>query len=257
MAVAFEKSGGIGLLTLSRPSVLNALDSPTLNELRTQLIAFADDESVRAVVLTGAGERAFSVGADIQEMQRKTPSEARIFAKLGQDCARALETMAKPTIAAVNGAALGGGFELALACDLRYSVVSARFGFPEINLGLIPGWGGIERLTRVTGVAFARELVLSGRSMDAEEALGQGLVHGICEPAVLMDTVRERAGLLAAKSPLALARAKRALNDTLQGSHEQNLHHEGELFAGLFGTTDAREGMSAFLEKREARFEGR
>jgi enoyl-CoA hydratase len=257
MPVAFEKSRGIGLLTLSRPSVLNALDTPTLNELRTRLIAFADDEAVRVVVLTGAGERAFSVGADIHEMKAKTPADARIFAKLGQDCARALETMAKPTIAAVNGVALGGGFELALACDLRYAIAGAGFGFPEINLGLIPGWGGIQRLARASGVAFARELVLSGRSMNADEALARGILHGVCEPAALMDIVRERAGLLAAKSPLALARAKRALNDALQGSHEQNLHHEGELFAGLFGTTDAREGMSAFLEKREARFEGR
>jgi enoyl-CoA hydratase len=257
MPVAFEKSGGIGLVTLSRPSVLNALDTPTLNELRTQLIAFADDDAVRAVVLTGAGERAFCVGADIQEMRDKTPSDARLFAKLGQDCARALETMPKPTIAAVNGVALGGGFEMALACDLRYAVTGAGLGFPEINLGLIPGWGGIQRLTRLTGVGFAREVVLSGRRIGVEEALAHGILHGVCEPRVLMDTVRERAGLLAAKSPLALARAKRALNDALQGSHEQNLHHEGELFAGLFGTTDAREGMNAFLEKREARFEGR
>jgi enoyl-CoA hydratase len=257
VAIAFEKSGGIGVVTLSRPSVLNALDTPTLNELRTQLIAFADDETVRAVVLTGAGERAFCVGADIHEMQRKTPADARIFSKLGQDCARALEQMAKPTIAALNGVALGGGFEMALACDLRYAVGSASFGLPEINLGLIPGWGGIQRLARITGTAFARDLVLSGRSIDVQEALARGILHGVCEPAVLMDTARERAGLLAAKSPLALARAKRALNDALQGSHEQNLHHEGELFAGLFGTTDAREGMSAFLEKREARFQGR
>ncbi|MGZ4359779.1 MAG: enoyl-CoA hydratase/isomerase family protein [Gaiellaceae bacterium] len=257
MPVAFEKSGGIGVLTLSRPSVLNALDTATLNELRTRLIAFGEDEAVQVIVLTGAGERAFSVGADIREMQGKHPGDARVFARLGQDCARALETMAKPTIAAVNGAALGGGFEMALACDLRYAVAGASFGFPEINLGLIPGWGGIERLTRVVGVGLAKEIVLSGRSVSAAEALEKGLVHGLCEPAALLDIVRERAALLTTKSPVALARAKRALNDTLQGSHEQNLHHEGELFAGLFGTTDAREGMTAFLEKREPHFQGK
>jgi enoyl-CoA hydratase len=242
---------------VTRPEALNALDTETLKELRSRLTQLGDDEECRVVVLTGEGEQSFIAGADIREMRSKTLTDAREFARMGQDCARQLETMPKPTIAAVNGYCLGGGFEMALACDLRYASTTAVFGQPEVNLGLIPGWGGTQRLARLAGLGVAKELVLSGRTMSAQEAYEHRLVHGLAEPAQLPALVAERAALLAAKSPVALARAKRALNAALGGDHRANLQLEADQFASLFSTSDAREGMAAFLEKRDPRFTGR
>jgi enoyl-CoA hydratase len=165
--------------------------------------------------------------------------------------------MPKPTIAAINGYCLGGGMEMALACDLRYASTTALFGQPEINLGLIPGWGGTQRLARLAGLGVAKELVLSGRTLNAQEALDHELVHALCGPADLRPFVGERAAMLATKSPVALARAKKALNQALAGEHKANLQHESDQFASLFSTSDAREGMAAFLEKREPRFTGK
>jgi enoyl-CoA hydratase len=209
------------------------------------------------VVLTGAGDRAFAAGADIKYMSSLGAEEAKEWGALGHDVARLLETMPKPTIAAINGFALGGGCELALACDLRYAARTAKLGQPEINLGIIPGWGGTQRLPRATTEAYAKELIFTGRTVDADEAERRGLVNGVFEPGDLMEKTVETARLLAAKSPLALAAAKAACNAALQGDHARNLEAEADAFGNLFASDDAKEGMNAFVEKREPRFVGR
>ena len=208
-------------------------------------------------MLTGAGDKAFAAGADIKYMGGLSVDEAREWGQLGHDTALLLETMPKPTIAAINGFALGGGCELALACDIRYASTTAKLGQPEINLGLIPGWGGTQRLARVCGLGFAKELILTGRSVGAEEALERGLVSALYEPGELFGKTLETARRLATKSPVALRAAKEALNVVLQGSHDGNLASEASVFAQLFGSEDAKEGMAAFVEKREPRFSGR
>jgi enoyl-CoA hydratase len=234
---------------------MNALDRPTLEELRDRLRALAHDDDARVVVLTGAGEKACVAGADIKYMGSLSVLEARAWGGLGHSCALLLETMRKPTIAAINGFALGGGCELALACDLRYAATTAKLGQPEINLGIIPGWGGTQRLARVCGLGVAKELILTGRLVDAEEALRIGLVNGVHDP--VLDRAREVAELLASKSALALAYAKEAANLALQGSHEASLTQEASFFALLFSTEDAKEGLAAFAEKRDPVFKGR
>ncbi len=234
---------------------MNALDRPTLEELRDRLQEVAGDDEARVVVLTGAGGKAFVAGADIKYMSGLGVEEAKAWGELGHSCGRLLETMPKPTIAAIDGFALGGGCELALACDLRYAGSRAKLGQPEINLGIIPGWGGTQRLARVCGLGVAKDLILTGRLVDAEEALRIGLVNAVHDP--VREKAREVAELLASKSPLALAAAKRALNHALQGDHVENLQREADEFGGLFGTEDAREGLSAFAEKREPTFKGR
>jgi enoyl-CoA hydratase len=236
---------------------MNALDLETLQGLHDRLRELAHDGEIRVVVLTGAGERAFVAGADIKYMSSLGVLEAREWGGLGHACALLLETMRKPTIAAINGFALGGGCELALACDLRFAASTARLGQPEINLGLIPGWGGTQRLARVSGLGFAKELILTGRTVDAAEAERRGLVNAVYEPGELMARTLETAHLLASKSPVALAYAKEAANLALQGSHDASLVQEASFFAMLFSTEDAKEGLSAFAEKREPRFVGR
>jgi enoyl-CoA hydratase len=234
---------------------MNALDRPTLEELRDRLGELAADPGVGVVVVTGSGEKAFVAGADIKYMSGLEVEEAMAWGELGHNCAELLETMPKPTIAAINGFALGGGCELALACDLRYAASAARLGQPEINLGIIPGWGGTQRLARATTLGVAKELVLTGRLVGAEEALRLGLVNGVHDP--VLEKAREVAELLASKSPVALAAAKRALNHALQGDHVDNLQREADEFGGLFATEDAKEGLTAFAEKREPKFVGR
>jgi enoyl-CoA hydratase len=234
---------------------MNALDRDTLEALRDRLRELGADAGVRVVVLTGSGEKAFIAGADIVYMSGLEVEEAKDWGALGHECGRLLETMPKPTIAAVNGFALGGGCELALACDLRYASSTAKLGQPEINLGIIPGWGGTQRLARVTTLSYAKELILTGRLVDAEEARDRGLVNGVHDP--VLEKAREIAALLAAKSPLALAAAKAACNRALQGDHGANLEREGADFGDLFASEDAREGLTAFAEKRDPVFKGR
>jgi enoyl-CoA hydratase len=206
-------------------------------------------------VLTGAGEKAFVAGADIKYMSGLDVERAKEWGALGHEAGRLLETMPKPAIAAINGFALGGGCELALACDLRYASSRAKLGQPEINLGIIPGWGGTQRLARVTSLGFAKELVLTGRTVDAEEALSRGLVDGVHDP--VLDKALETARLLATKSPVALRAAKALVNRAMQGDHGENLGSEADWFGELFASEDAKEGLTAFVEKREPRFTGR
>jgi enoyl-CoA hydratase len=209
------------------------------------------------VVLTGAGDRAFVAGADIKYMSGLDVDQAKAWGELGHEAGRMLETMPQPTIAAINGFALGGGCELALACDLRYASSNAKLGQPEINLGIIPGWGGTQRLARATTLGFAKELILTGRTVGADEALERGLVNAVTEPDELLPRVMETALQLAAKSPLALEAAKQAINRALSGDHADNLALEGSRFGELFASEDAKEGLTAFAEKREPKFVGR
>ena len=247
----------MAVLTIDRPDALNALDVPTLTALGDRLRELAADERTRVVVLTGAGEKAFAAGADIKYMSGLGPKEAKEWGALGHEVGRLLETMPKPTIAAVNGFALGGGCELALACDIRYAASSAKLGQPEINLGIIPGWGGTQRLARIAGIGLAKELIFTGRIVAADEALSRGLVQAVFDPGELREKTLELGRLLASKSPLALAAAKEAINRAFQGEHAENLGREAEVFGDLFSSEDAREGLSAFVEKREPRFTGR
>jgi enoyl-CoA hydratase len=245
------------VVTIDRPDALNALDVSTLTALRDRLRELAEDQATRAVVLTGAGEKAFAAGADIKYMSALDPKEAKEWGALGHEVGGLLETMPKPTIAAVNGFALGGGCELALACDIRYAASTAKLGQPEINLGIIPGWGGTQRLARVAGLGFAKELILTGRTVDADEALRRGLVQAVFDLGELKEKTMEIAGLLASKSPLALAAAKTAVNRAFQGEHAGNLEREADSFGALFASEDAKEGLAAFVEKREPNFRGR
>jgi enoyl-CoA hydratase len=207
-------------------------------------------------VLTGAGEKAFAAGADIKYMSGLGVDEAKEWGALGHEAGRLLETMPKPTIAALNGFALGGGCELALACDLRYASRSAKLGQPEINLGIIPGWGGTQRLARATSLGYAKELIFTGRVVDADEAERHGLVNAVFDPGELIAKTMEVATLLASKSPIALGAAKQECNRALSGEHAANLDGEATHFAELFASADAKEGMTAFVEKREPVFGG-
>jgi enoyl-CoA hydratase len=257
LSVDSSREGGVAVLTVNRPDALNAFDVDTLTELRDRLRELAEDDEVRVVVLTGAGDRAFAAGADIKYMSGLDVGQAKEWGALGHEVGALLETMPKPTIAAVNGFALGGGCELALACDFRYASSTAKLGQPEVNLGIIPGWGGTQRLARVVGIGLAKELVLTGRVVDAEEALRIGLVNAIHEPDELLEKTLEVAQALAAKAPLALAAAKEAVNRALAGDHGDNLGREADYFGELFSSTDAKEGMTAFVQKREPKFTGR
>jgi enoyl-CoA hydratase len=251
------RDGGVVVLTIDRPDALNAFDVATLTALRDRLLELRDDGDARVIVLTGAGDRAFAAGADIKHMSGLDAVGAKEWSDLGHDVGRLLETNPQPTLAAINGFALGGGCELALACDLRYASRTAKLGQPEINLGIIPGWGGTQRLARVCGLGVAKDLILTGRTVDADEALRISLVNAVFEPAELMARTRETARLLASKSPVALRAAKVALNHALQGNHVENLAREAALFGELFASEDAKEGLAAFVEKREPRFVGR
>ncbi len=211
--IGVERDDRVAVVTVDRPEALNALDQATLTELRDRLSELAADTDVHVVVLTGAGERAFVAGADIKAMSAMNIEQAFAWGRLGHETASLLETMPKPTIAAVNGFALGGGCELALACDVRYASDTAKLGQPEVSIGIIPGWGGTQRLPRVVGIGRAKELIMTGRLVDAEEALRIGLVNAVFAPEELMEKALELARELAAKSPLVLA----AIKETMRG----------------------------------------
>ena len=249
--------GRVHTVMVNRPEVLNAMNTALLEELLATLKDLGADDQCGVIVLTGAGDRSFIAGADIKEMDGKTPLEARAYSELGQEIAHMLEVMRKPTIAAVNGYALGGGCEMALACDVRLASENAEFGQPEINLGIIPGWGASQRLARATNIGYAKELILTGRRIDAAEALERGLVQHVYAPSELMPAAWKMAAEMASKSPVALYYAKEATNRSLHGDLGANFVHEVDLFAILFSTEDAKEGLQAFTEKRPPRFIGK
>ena len=243
-------------LTLNRPDKLNALNEELLLELGRVAADLARDPSVRCVLLTGAGDKAFAAGADIAAMSAMTAVRAKRFAEMGHAIAQTLETAHFPVIAAVNGFALGGGCELALACDFIYASDRAKLGQPEVSLGVIPGFGGTQRLARRVGEARARELCMTGDLVGAEEALRIGLVNAVVPHAELLPRVREVGRKIAGKAPLAVAAAKRVILRGADVPLTTANELEATAFAALFGTADQREGMRAFLEKRAPKFEG-
>jgi enoyl-CoA hydratase len=254
--IQLAREDAVAVLTIDRPEAMNALDVATLEELRDRLSELRDDDGVGAIVLTGAGDRAFAAGADIKYMSGLSVDEAKEWGGLGHEVGQLLETAPKASIAAVNGFALGGGCELSLACDIRYASSTAKLGQPEVNLGIFPGWGGTQRLARVCGLGVAKDLILTGRVVEADEALRIGLVNAVFDPGELMGQTLEAAKLIASKGPLAVAAAKAAMNHSLQGDHVDNLRSEADSFGELFSSHDAKEGMTAFVEKRAPDFTG-
>jgi enoyl-CoA hydratase len=249
--------GAVRTITVDRPDKLNALNRDTLNELTLAFAQAAQDDTVRAVILTGAGEKAFVAGADIAEMHGYTPAQAQGFSRTGQRLMSSIERLGKPVVARVQGFALGGGMELAMACHLRVASEKARFGQPEINLGLIPGFGGTQRLLRLAGRGAALELCLTGAPINAQRAYELGIVTRVVAAEALDEAVNTLADQLASAAPLAAAGI---LDAVLQGGEtgiDQGLEFETQGFALAFSTEDMREGTTAFLEKRKAEFRGR
>jgi enoyl-CoA hydratase len=253
-SVIVELEHGVAVLTVNRPAALNALNSTVLLELEQAIAALAADPALRVLIVTGAGSKSFIAGADIVEMSGYTPQAARRFATLGHRVLAALEALPVPVIAAVNGFCLGGGCELALACDLIYAADNARFGQPEVNLGLMPGFGGTQRLARRIGAARAAELIYTARQVKAEEARTIGLALEVYPNAELLQKVRELAAGIASKGPVAVRAAKLAIARGLDAPLSVGNALEVEAFANLFDSADAREGMIAFVEKRTAQF---
>jgi len=271
-----EKNDGIGLITINRPKALNALNSATLNELDAALDELRDDASVRVLVITGAG-RAFVAGADISEMKDMDEAQARQYGELGQKVFTRIERLKKPVIAAVNGFALGGGCELAMSCDIRLASAGALFGQPEVNLGVIPGFGGTQRLPRLVGAAKAKELIMTGDHVKADEAHRLGLVNAVIDDwkrddageklknekgkpirdeEKLLGVAMEMARKIASKGPLAIQWSKDAVNRGVEVTLDNAMVIEAEHFSRCFTTADQKEGMTAFLEKRPANFKG-
>lgn len=248
---------GVAIITINRPQVLNALSIATLHELDAILDELGADPAVGAIVLTGAGGKAFAAGADIGEFQDlASAGQAGQYAHLGQAVLNRIESLAKPVIAAINGYALGGGCELAMACDIRLAADTARFGQPEINLGIIPGFGGTQRLARLVGRGCAKLLCMTGEPIDAEEALRLGLVDRLVPVDDLLVEATALASKLCGKAPVALALIKQAINIGLEGSLAEGLAYEAAQFGLVFDTKDRREGVSAFLEKRRPSWKG-
>ncbi len=253
-----ERDGPIGIITINRPQVLNALNDQTVREIDTALVELGNDPDVRVIVITGAGPKAFVSGADINELRAlKTAQEARRKAAEGQRVLRRIEMLPKPVIAAINGYALGGGCEIAMACDIRVAADTAKLGQPEINLGILPGYGGTQRLPRLVGGGRAKLLLFTGEMVDANEAYRLGLVDKVVPAAELMDQVKALAQNIASKAPVALALIKEAVNRGLEMPLDDANAFEAQAF-GLVATTEDRvEGTSAFLEKRRPQFKGR
>jgi len=252
-----QRESPVAVLTIQRPQRLNALDAATLDEIRQAVLDVQQDQSIRCVIVTGGGDKAFVAGADVNEIARDTPDGALQRALRGQHVFDLIEHLGKPVIAAVNGLALGGGCELAMACTLRIAADTARFGQPEINLGLIPGFAGTQRLARLVGKTRAMELILTGSPISASEALAIGLINRVVPAPDLMKAALALASELAMKPPIALRYAMAAINDGLEMSFAAGSQLEASLFGMVTSTDDMKEGTKAFLEKRKAEFKGR
>jgi enoyl-CoA hydratase len=255
--LTFEVADGIATVTVNRPDKLNALNEQTIRELGRAVEEFTARDDVRGVILTGAGEKAFVAGADIAELARMGPVDGVEVSRLGQRVFRAIELSRKPVVAAVNGFALGGGCELALACHLRIASENAQFGLPEVKLGIIPGYGGTLRLPRIVGKGRALEMMLSAQFVKADEAYRIGLANKVVPLAELMEATRKMLGAILANGPVALGLAIECTTRGMEMSVDDGLALESNLFGLLAATEDMREGMTAFLEKRKAEFKGR
>jgi enoyl-CoA hydratase len=253
----FEKKDHIGTITFNRPRVLNALNRETMDELDALLSEARNDTDLRVLILTGAGDKAFIAGADINELARQTPTSGRETSLHGQAVLHKLETLGKPSIAAINGFALGGGCEMALACSIRLASRTAKLGQPEVKLGIIPGYGGTQRLARLCGKGVAFELCLGGEMISAEEAQRIGLVNHVYEPGELLAAAQSLAGKIAANAPVAVQLTMEAVERGPDMPQEQALFLEAALFGVSCATEDMREGTRAFLEKRAAQFQGK
>jgi enoyl-CoA hydratase/carnithine racemase len=253
----YEVRDAVAYITFNRPKVLNALNRQTMQELLISLGAAKLDDAVRVVILTGAGEKAFIAGADINELAQQTPVDGKEMSIFGQGVLRILETMGKPSIAAINGFALGGGCELALACSIRLASRNAKLGQPEVKLGILPGYGGSQRLARLCGKGVAHELVLGADMISADEAMRIGLVNHVYEPAELMPAAEALAKKIAANAPLAVQYAMEAIEHGMEMPQEEGLFLEATLFGLCCATEDMKEGTRAFLEKRPAQFKGK
>ena len=255
--IIVEKEKGIDLITISRPKALNALNTETLFELKEAVLNAETDEMVKVVIITGTGEKAFVAGADIAQMSDLAPLEGRKMTMLGQNVFDIIENLNKPVIAAVNGYALGGGCELSMACDIRIAAENAKFGQPEVNLGIIPGFAGTQRLARLIGKGRAKYYIYTGKMITATEAFNFGLVDKVTKKEELMSTCKEVAQTVMSKAPVAIMLAKKAINNGLNMDMHSGVAYEAEAYTTCFGTKDRTEGMTAFLEKRKANFSGK
>ena len=253
--IVVEKENQIATVTINRPKALNALNKDVLLELLCCFQGLAEDLETKVVIITGAGEKAFVAGADITYMQKLNAADGRAFGRLGHSVMNAIEQSPQPVIAAVNGFALGGGCELSLACDTRFASDNAKFGQPEVNLGVIPGFGGTQRLPRLIGKGLANELLFSGNIIDAAEALRIGLVNRIFPQESLLDECRQLAATICSRSPAAVRLCKEVVNNGVEMDLARGCSYEADLFALCFSNDEQKEGMAAFLEKRPANFD--
>ena len=252
-----EKDGNIAVVTINRPKVLNALNDVVLSELIVLMEQIEADDEIRVIILTGAGDKSFVAGADIAYMSKLSPLEAKNFSRKGQLVFSKIENLGKPVIAAVNGFALGGGNELCMSCDIRIASESAKFGQPEVSLGLIAGFGGTQRLTRLVNPGLAKEILYTADMYDAEAAHKIGLVNHVVAPEELMNFCKAMAKRIAARGPVAVRLSKEAVNDGLEMDLDKAIIHEADLFGLVFTTEDKDEGMSAFLNKRKPDFKNK
>lgn len=248
--IEYETKGHIGILKINRPEAMNALNNQVLREL-VMALETVDQKTIRCLILTGAGEKAFAAGADIAQMATGTKADGRAFSRLGNEVYRKLEQFPIPSIAAVNGFALGGGCELSMCCDIRLASENAVFGLPEVGLGITPGFGGTQRLARLISVGKAKELIYTARNMKASEALAVGLVQAVYPTGELMVEAEKMANRIAYHAPIGVRMSKKSINDGLQGDIDAGIALEIENFSSCFETQDQLEGMAAFLEKRK------